>query len=59
MVQNNLTPWATATEAHTHRAQPLQQQEPPEFGGTYGCMAESLCCPPETLITLLIGYMPI
>ena len=20
------------------------------------CMAESLCCPPETIITLLIGY---
>ena len=23
------------------------------------CVAESLCCPPETLITLLIGYIPI
>ena len=20
------------------------------------CMAESLCCPPETILTLLIGY---
>ena len=23
------------------------------------CMAESLCCSPETIITLLIGYIPI
>ena len=23
------------------------------------CMAESLCCPPETITTLLIGYTPI
>ena len=23
------------------------------------CMAKSLCCPPETITTLLIGYMPI
>ena len=23
------------------------------------CMAESLCCPPETIITLLIGYTSI
>ena len=23
------------------------------------CMAESLCCPPETIITVLIGYIPI
>ena len=23
------------------------------------CMAEFLCCPPETLTTLLIGYTPI
>ena len=23
------------------------------------CMAESLCCYPETIITLLIGYTPI
>ena len=23
---------------------------------TYICMAESLCCPPETAMTLLIGY---
>ena len=23
------------------------------------CMAKSLCCPPETIIILLIGYMPI
>ena len=22
------------------------------------CMAESLCCPPETIKTLLIGYTP-
>ena len=34
-------------------------------GGVWGrmdtcmCMAESLCCPPETITTLLIGYMPI
>ena len=33
MLKNNLTPWATATEAHIARAQPLQQQEPPDFGG--------------------------
>ena len=25
----------------------------------YICMAESLCCPPETITTLLIGYTPI
>ena len=29
-----------------------------ENGYTHTCMAESLCCPPETVITLLIGYMP-
>ena len=23
------------------------------------CMAESLCCPPETIMTLLTGYTPI
>ena len=23
------------------------------------CMAESLCCPPETITALLIGYAPI
>ena len=23
------------------------------------CMAESLCCPPETIRTLFIGYTPI
>ena len=27
--------------------------------GMYICMAESLCCPPETITTLLIGYTPI
>ena len=33
-----------------------------EFGGeldTCICMAESLCCAPETITTLLIGYAPI
>ena len=33
-----------------------------EFGGRMDmciCMAESLCCPPETIITLLTGYSPI
>ena len=33
-----------------------------EFGGRMDTcigMAESLCCPPETITTLLIGYMPI
>ena len=32
------------------------------FGGendTCICMAESLCCSPETITTLLIGYRPI
>ena len=32
------------------------------FGGiidTCICMAESLCCPPETITALLIGYTPI
>ena len=26
---------------------------------TCTCMAKSLCCPPETITTLLIGYTPI
>ena len=34
-----------------------------EFGGewihVYVCMAESLCCPSETITTLLISYTPI
>ena len=34
-----------------------------EFGGelihVYVCMAESLCCPPETITALLIGSTPI
>ena len=34
-----------------------------EFGGewihVYVCMAESLCCPSETITTLLISYSPI
>ena len=34
-----------------------------EFRGewihVYVCMAESLCCSPETITTLLIGYTPI
>ena len=33
-----------------------------EFGGrmdTCTCIAESLCCLPETITTLLIGYAPI
>ena len=32
------------------------------FGGrmdTCVCRAESLCCPPETITTLLIGYTPV
>ena len=28
-------------------------------GYRYIYMAESLCCPPETITTLLIGYTPI
>ena len=27
--------------------------------GTYICRAASLCCPPESVTTLLIGYTPI
>ena len=27
--------------------------------GIHVCVAESLCCPPKTVITLLIGYTPI
>ena len=27
--------------------------------GTCTCMIESLCYPPETITTLLIGYIPI
>ena len=32
-----------------------------EFGGEWTCvyMADPLCCPPETITTLLIGYTPI
>ena len=33
-----------------------------EIGGRIGtcvCMAESLCCSPETITTLLISYIPI
>ena len=30
-----------------------------EFGGEWICMAESLHCSPETIITLLTGYTPI
>ena len=26
---------------------------------TCKCMAESLCCPPETIITWLISYIPV
>ena len=26
------------------------------LGRMDACMAESLCCPPETVVTLLIGY---
>ena len=26
---------------------------------TYICMAESLCCPPETVTPLLISYTPV
>ena len=31
-----------------------------EFGGEWihVCVAEPLCCPPETMTTLLIGYVP-
>ena len=35
------------------------------MGGVWGrmdtcvCRAESLCCPPETITTLLIGYTPV
>ena len=35
------------------------------MGGEFGemhtciCMAESLCCPPETITTLLISHIPI
>ena len=28
-------------------------------GGIRVCVAESLCCPPETITTLLTGYTPI
>ena len=30
-----------------------------EFGGEWICVAESLCCLPETITTCLIGYTPI
>ena len=32
-----------------------------EFGGEWihVCMAESLCCPPESITTLIIGHIPI
>ena len=30
-----------------------------ENGDTCICMAEPLCCPPETITALLIGYIPI
>ena len=30
-----------------------------ENGDTCICMAEPLCCPPETITVLLIGYIPI
>ena len=30
-----------------------------ENGYVYMYMAESLCCPPETMTALLIGYTPI
>ena len=32
-----------------------------EFGGerTHVCVAESLCCPPEAITTLFIGYTPV
>ena len=29
-----------------------------EFGGAWIHVAQSLCCPPETITTLLIGYIP-
>ena len=29
------------------------------WGRTNTCTAESFCCPPETVTTLLIGYAPI
>ena len=49
--------YSTGNSAHSDMADWMAQ----EFGGEwiYTCMAEFLCCLPETITTLLIGYTPI
>ena len=50
---------------HTAQGTLLSVMRQPGWGRARGrtdtciCMAESLCCPPETIITLLTGYPPV
>ena len=58
-ITNNVLLYSTGNSAQCYVAAWMGG----EFGGewihVYVCMAESLCCPPETITTLLISYTPI
>ena len=51
--------WAHHQQSlRSHPRQSFKQSVPQGEDGTRLCVAESLCCSPETVITLLIGYTP-
>ena len=56
--------WRTSKELLTARGTLLHVTWQPGWRGVWGrmgtcvCMAEALCCPSETITTLLIGYTP-
>jgi len=56
--------WITRTYCIAHGTL-LNVMWQPEWEGVWGrmdtciCMTEALCCSPETITTLLIGYIPI
>ena len=58
-ITNNVLLYSTGNSAQCYVAAWMGG----EFGGewihVYVCMDESLCCPPETITTLLISYTPI
>ena len=57
-ITNKVLPYSTRNSAQCYVAAWMGRSLG-ENGDTCICMAEPLCCPPETITVLLIGYIPI
>ena len=57
-ITNKVLPYSTRNSAQCYVAAWMGRSLG-ENGDTCICMAEPLCCPPETIITLLISYASI